>query len=359
MKDKWYLIIDEMSMIGLRMLAWIDKRLRQATGHLDTPLGGVSVILFGDFAQLPPVGNQPLYSAVPRGSLPLHGHTIYRLFTTVIILEQTLRQSGSDLAALAFRDMLLRLRDAKVSCEDWEMLLERTPQRAKDSDKFDDAVRLFYDKSSVAEYNLTKLHCLKTPIARINAIHSDRSAASASPDDAGGLHPVVFLATQARVMLTANIWQEVGLCNGAPGTVEQLLYHDNHRPPDLPIAVLVEFDSYVGPPFINSQPKCVPIPPLSFEWQSGGHRLSRQQRYAITIHKSQGQTLDKAVIDIGKVELAAGCTFVAISRLRSLNDGLFQPMSLQRLQSISRGKRLTERLEEETRLKQLTSVTTV
>lgn len=44
-----YIIVDEMSMIGQRMLAWIDKRLRQAPGQLDTQLGGLSVILLGDF----------------------------------------------------------------------------------------------------------------------------------------------------------------------------------------------------------------------------------------------------------------------------------------------------------------------
>ena len=163
-------------------------------------------------------------------------------------------------------------------------------------------------------------------------------------------------------MLTANIWQEVGLCNGAAGTVHQLLYQANHKPPDLPIAVLVDFDNYAGPPFLSSRPNCVPVPPLSFEWESNGRRLSRQQVplqlcYAITIHKSQGQTLEKAVIDIGKAELAAGCTFVAVSRLRSLNHGLIQPMSFQRLQAISTGKRLAERLEEETRLKHLATLT--
>jgi hypothetical protein len=61
MKDKSYLIIDEMSMMGQRMMAMVDKRLRQATAQLDTPLGGMSVIIFGDFAQLPPVGDRPLY----------------------------------------------------------------------------------------------------------------------------------------------------------------------------------------------------------------------------------------------------------------------------------------------------------
>ena len=362
MKDKSYLIIDEMSMIGLRMMAWLDKRLRQATGQMDVPLGGVSVKLFGDFGQLPPVGDRPLYCNAPAGSLAEHGDAMYQLFTTIVILSQALRQAGSDSGALAFRSFLLRLRDGTVNHDDWQMLLKRTPQQATNHDDFTDAVRLFYDKASVAEYNLQKLYSLHTPVARLNAIHSNSVASAANPDDAGGLHAIVFLAVQARVMLIANIWQQVGVCNGAAGTVHQFLYQADHKPPDLPIAVLVDFDTYAGPPFLSSRPNYVPVPPLSFEWESNGQRLSRQQlplqlRYAITIHKSQGQTPDKAVIDIGKAELAAGCTFVAVSRLRSLNHSLIQPMSFQRLKATSTGKRLAERLEEETRLKHLATIT--
>lgn len=115
---------------------------------------------------------------------------------------------------------------------------------------------------------------------------------------------------------------------------------------------------YAGPPLFHDHPKCVPIPPLSAERNSGGKHLSRQQlhlqiRYAITIHKSQGQTLDKAVIDIGSAELVAGCTFVAVSRLQKLQDGLFQPMPLQRLLHIWNGKCLAEKIKEEERLQKL------
>lgn len=56
-------------MMGQAMLAWVDKRLRQATAQFDTPLGGISVILFGDFGQLPPVGDRPLYCHGPKSSL--------------------------------------------------------------------------------------------------------------------------------------------------------------------------------------------------------------------------------------------------------------------------------------------------
>ena len=57
------------------------------------------------------------------------------------------------------------------------------------------------------------------PTAVSNAIHSSSAAASAKPDDAGGLHPVLFLAEGAEVMLTANL-----LCDGAPGTIRHFIY---------------------------------------------------------------------------------------------------------------------------------------
>ena len=247
------------------------------------------------------------------------------------------------------------MRDGDVTYDDWQLLLKRTPQNANNAHDFSEAVRLFYTKDEVAKYNLDKLYALGSPVAQINAVHSSPLAASTTPDNANGLHPVIFLAENAQVLLTANLWTEVGLCNGAPGTVYQILFSEGQAPPDLPIAVLVDFTNYTGPKFLNNRPKCVPIPPLLAEWTSGGKHLSRQQlplqlRFAITIHKSQGQTLNKAVIDIGKAELAAGCTFVATSRLRRLDDGIFQPMPFERSKSISQGCNLQARVKEENRL---------
>ena len=66
MKDLKYLIIDEMSMLSLVNMFWLDIRLKEATGKKDTLFGGVSVIMLGDFAQLPPVGGKSLWH---RGAL--------------------------------------------------------------------------------------------------------------------------------------------------------------------------------------------------------------------------------------------------------------------------------------------------
>ena len=111
---------------------------------------------------------------------------------------------------------------------------------------------------------------------------------------------------------------------------------------------------YNGSPFLPKRPKCIPIVPITFEWDSKSRQqLPLQLIYAITIHKSQGQTLGKTVVDISKSEISSGCTFVALSRLKTLKDGILQPMSLERLQSIGKAKRMTEGRNEERRLQQL------
>lgn len=77
----------------------------------------------------------------------------------------------------------------------------------------------------------------------------------------------------------------------------------------------------------------------------------------MAIHKSQGQTLTKAVVDLGKGERVAGWTFVATSRVRSIHDIVFEPMTFDRLKAIGRSKGMQKRLEAEKRIKVLAQET--
>lgn len=103
----------------------------------------------------------------------------------------------------------------------------------------------------MAEYNHQQLLKLSRPVACIQARHSSSTAKSLPSDEMSGLVPILFLARQASVMFTMNLWPEVGLCNGATGKVVDLIFAENHSPPDLPIAVMVKFDLYAGPSFTN------------------------------------------------------------------------------------------------------------
>jgi len=85
-------------MLGQRTIAWVDKRLRQATAKLNASLGEIYVMLLGDFAQLLPVGDKPIYASPSQSSslLTQYGHSICGLFQTVVMLSENIRQAGNN-----------------------------------------------------------------------------------------------------------------------------------------------------------------------------------------------------------------------------------------------------------------------
>ena len=352
--DMEYLIIDEMSMVGRKFLGQVDQRLRQVFPHrADTLFGGCSCLLFGDFGQLPPVMDLPLYTTVSRSPLSDAGSAAYQLFDRAIVLKQVMRQSGQDPDQVLFRDILLRLRDARLTISDWEQLMKQTPAEMADLAPFTNALHLHPTIEAVVEHNISKLRASGHPVATVKAVHSGQNASKASSEDAGGLESIICLACNARVMLTSNLWVDMGLVNGAMGTVVAICYRNGESPPNLPIAVTVRFDSYRGPTLSDGT---VPITPLRRTWSASGGSCSRLQlplklAWAVTIHKAQGLTLNKVVIDVGKKEFSAGLTFVACSRVRRMNDLLFDPpFPFQRVANLANSQRLQERLLQDTKL---------
>ena len=67
-----------------------------------------------------------------------------------------------------------------------------------------------------------------------------------------GLRPYLCLARNTRVMITSNLWIRQGLVNGATGTIRHFIFAENSKPPELPLAIVVEMDSdYTGPHLLN------------------------------------------------------------------------------------------------------------
>ncbi|CAG8641197.1 7999_t:CDS:2 [Cetraspora pellucida] len=330
-----YIIIDEKSMIGCCMLALIDMRLCQAFPEKQNqPFGGRSIILVSDFGQLPPVLDLPMYvQNLSHDPLSNDGITAYRQFQEVYRLDIIQCQAGDSEEQCHFRNILMRLRDGESTINDWKALIE------------------------VEEININTLKSLNSPIARIHAVHTGGNEASkADSDVAKGLESQILLARGTRVMLRANLYVEVGLVNGAMGTVHDILFEENQGPPALPIAIFVEFDAYNSLAIISTDDKrTIPIPPIRRSWDTNTGTYSRLQIplslvWAIMVHKSQGLTLTNARISLGKKEYACGLSFVAISHVRALKDILFNPFSLQRLQKIRQSKRMQERKNEENQL---------
>ena len=123
--------------------------------------------------------------------------------------------------------------------------------------------------------------------------------------------------------MTSNIWTKYGLVNGANRYIRDILFDEIQT---LPHTVFIEFENYTGPKFFcenDHRKNWIPINPLTiYNCSFGGTRQNFPLRlaYALTIHKSQGQTLEKVVIDLGKTEQSLGLTFVALSRVKSHKD---------------------------------------
>ena len=358
--DVQYLIIDEFSVVGQKMFAWINRRCKQATGNLTVPFGGMSIILVGDIAQLPPVTDQVLYHTRPNCDLALEGYCMYQMFQKVINFEINERAAGADNEQQRFRALQVRARDGNSNLEDWNMLLLRQPQNVINIDTFQkSAVKLSFGNEKVDTDNYQKLKELQQTIVQIDAHHSNPKAKRLSSEDMGGLEPTIYLSKQARVMLTRNLWTEAGLCNGTMGTIKDIIFSENHTSPMLPVAIIVQFDNnYIGPSYCKDTPNCVPICPVTNTSTSLGNNLERIQfplklAWSMTIHKSQGLTLDKCWIDLGTSERVAGLTYVALSRVCKISDLVIEPVTFERLHSLKKTSNYKYRLLEEARLEKL------
>ncbi|XP_044721127.1 ATP-dependent DNA helicase PIF1 [Hirsutella rhossiliensis] len=277
-------------MLGLEQLARIDSRLRQAFAQRNLEFfGGVSILLVGDFFQLPPVRQKPLYStSTSLSSLERRGQVAYRLFDRTVFLTTVQRQAGDDPAR--FRQALQELREIKLSIPSWNLLSDRVQARPSQSevDSFKTALRVYSTKARVNEYNHEHMVHLNAPAIQVEAKNQGKGAVQAPSDNAGNLTNKFPVAKGTRVMLTINLWQPAGLVNGADPLEES------------PAVIMVDFDSYDGPPYLttNEGRNISPILP--------------------------SLTKDKIVTDLATRDFQAGISYVAVSRVTSLQGLLLE-----------------------------------
>ena len=330
------LVIDEKSMIGLYTLYIIDKRLREIRPEKSMlPFGGMSIVLMGDFAQLPPMGDLPMFTSKSELSLYQYvGKALFDMFDKTIIFDEIMRQQGDD--QKHFRDILDRLAKGDFTRDDWYSLKEReiygdgNLSEIEIQEFFATAVMLCALNRDLIAFNMIRIKALGTPIAAIKSINSSSTVAALSSSKAHGLPSQVWLARECHVTITTNLWKEAGLTNGANGIIKFIVYEGNTRPPALPSLVIVQVPQYIGPSYKNLD-KCVPIVPIRREWYKGKTLCWREMvplkpAYAMSIHSSQGRTLDKVIINLGPAEFANGLTYTALSRCRKFEHLSFYPM---------------------------------
>lgn len=307
------LVIDEISMVRADMMDNIDRFLRINRGNPYEPFGGVKLICFGDLFQLPPViGTQE-----EREYLRTHYDTPYFFSANVfkdnydlIIheLRQVFRQTDR-----SFINILDNVRTQSIDYDDINDLNGQVID-----EEFDDSfyITMCARNAQVQKINREKLAEVNTEefeyLARVSGDFSER----VFPTDLN-----LKLRVGAQVMFIKND-PDKNFVNGTIGKVVEL---------DMDKVVVQIVDSMGMIKSITVERFTWEI--IKYKTDPKNEKLLKSDvigsfnqyplklSWAITIHKSQGKTFDRAIIDLGKGAFESGQAYVALSRIRTL-DGV-------------------------------------
>jgi ATP-dependent exoDNAse (exonuclease V) alpha subunit len=352
MKDVRLLVIDEYSFISISVFDSLDRHLCTIFPHRTHAFGGMNIVLCSDPAQLPPVLAQPVYAY--RGQ-SRHLASCFHLFDNVVILDHPFRQSGDDEQQIRFRRLLRRLADCNADLEDWHWLQTRRACCLSTAENlaFDNSTYIVSTNKTHDQINYDKLSAF-APIMNIDAGDEDLRNTDEHVLDSERLEDNGWqlFAVDAQVMSTANLWTETGLVNGARGVVAAILTPDDDRKAHV---VMVDFPKYRGPSLFPLAPTVLPITQVRDKDCKG---MPLTLSWAISIHKAQGMTLDRATVDIGKSEFSSGLTFVALSRAKTFDGLRTVAFDYDRYRCVERGSYVDARREEFERLERLAAHTT-
>ena len=298
------LVIDEISMVAPDLLDAIDILARQAR-HNNEPFGGIQVVAIGDMFQLPPVITHDAEQYYQQA----YGHTNAYFFDSNVYkranfikydFNTVYRQSDNDLL-----QNLVRLRDNDVGALEFFNAC-----RIKDDSVRKNAVIITPFRAIAERINTERLNQINMPEMKYVGVLAGNFNANDVPAPMD-----LCLKQGALVMFVKNgdKWH-----NGSMGIVEklgtreilvQLLDDDKH---DL---VVVKPEKWEKIEYSRDENDRI------IENEIGSYKqFPLALGYAMTIHKSQGKTLSKVVIDISRGAFAHGQTYVALSRTRHAKD---------------------------------------
>lgn len=311
------LIIDEISMLHHFQLDMVDKVLRRFKKS-EEAFGGVQVVLCGDFFQLPPVGKS-FGNGTPR--FAYHSDVWKKANFSVLYLETQYRQEDGD-----FLEVLSAIREARVNDATRETLTSR--HNVEWSLEIE-PTRLHTHNANVDEINNAEL--LKLSGAGVHFTMSTK-----------GKKPLVeqliksclapfelVLKGKARVMFVKNNFEK-GYVNGTLGIVEEV-------DQDGPVVRLIDGRKIV-------------VEPVSWTIEEDGKvraeiiQFPLRLAWAITVHKSQGMSLDAVEVDLSRA-FEKGMGYVALSRVRTLSGLVLRGMNEMALEINEEAFRADKRLQ--------------
>ncbi|TAF31477.1 MAG: AAA family ATPase [Cytophagales bacterium] len=309
------LIIDEISMLRSDLLSAIDHLLRvncKAFSHV--PFGGKQLLMVGDLYQLPPVvRSQNTSGGISEAHLLSEHYESPYFFDAPVFKE--LQYKTIELKHIYRQDddkFINVLNDIRFG-QDLEYALEILNQRVGLSPPSNlPCITLTSTNEIANKLNWQKLIALKTP-ARAYTASLQGAFGNETPTDIE-----LLLKEGAQVMFVKNDLPQRRWVNGSIGHVEKLspdAVHVRMESGDLHEVKPVTWDRYAfkHSPSTNE---------IVREVVGAFTQFPLKLAWAITIHKSQGLTFDRAMIDLGALAFAHGQTYVALSRCRTL-EGVF------------------------------------
>jgi len=297
-------VIDEVSMVRSDLMDGIDYALRLNRGKMKTPFGGVQMVFFGDLFQLSPVvENEARELLEERYSSPyfFSANVFNECNIRSIELSTIYRQKDS-----SFMELLNRVRNKEYTKEDLDTLNKRVQKDTAVSKK-DATVVLTTTNSLANTINQDRLSRLPGKEITYEASASGKFEESAYPTDTS-----LRLKKGAQVILIRNDpdkqWVNGTLTKVVALSKDSIVVDINGRACDVPVVKWQKIEYSYNEDEDKIEDEVVGAfaqYPIKLAW-------------AITIHKSQGQTFDKVIIDLGRGAFTHGQLYVALSRCTCL-----------------------------------------